>query len=70
MVEAFAGKTAFKLKFESNGKGEFKAGRFAFRADSNRTRITFYSGFYHTKLHDFGHLCGPVLDNVRVVLAR
>lgn len=70
MVEAFAGKSAFKLRFESNGKGAFKAGRFGFRADSNRTRITFYSGFYHTKLHDFGHLCGPVLDNVRVVLAR
>ncbi|KAG7574536.1 Nucleotide-diphospho-sugar transferase [Arabidopsis suecica] len=70
MVEAFAGKAAFKLTFDSNGKGAFKVGRFAFRADSNRTRITFYSGFYHTKLHDFGHLCGPVLDNVSVVLAH
>ncbi|KAJ0258324.1 Uncharacterized protein HA466_0071320 [Hirschfeldia incana] len=70
MVEAFAGKTAFKLRFESNGKGAFKVGRFRFRADSNRTRLTFYSGFYHTKLHDFGHLCGPVLDSVSVVMTR
>lgn len=70
MVEAFAGKTAFKLRFESEGKGTFKTGRFRFVADSNRTRITFYSGFYHTKLHDFGHLCGPILDNVSVVLTH
>ena len=70
MMEAFAGKAAFKLRFESNGKGAFKVGRFRFRADSNRTRLTFYSGFYHTKLHDFGHLCGPVLDNVSVVMTR
>ncbi|VVB03051.1 unnamed protein product [Arabis nemorensis] len=70
MVEAFVGKSAFKVPFESQGKGGFKTGRFAFVADSNRTRITFYSGFYHTKLHDFGHLCGPVLDSVVVLPAH
>ncbi|CAN8286946.1 unnamed protein product [Cochlearia groenlandica] len=70
MVEAFAGKEAFKLPFVSEGQGEFKTARFGFVAVSDRTRITFYSGFYHTKLHDFGHLCGPVLDNVIVSLAH
>ncbi|XP_010554835.1 PREDICTED: uncharacterized protein LOC104824444 [Tarenaya hassleriana] len=67
MVEAFAAKETLKLRFESLGNGVFKKGRLAFRAVSDRTRITFYSGFYHTKLHDFGHLCGPVLDDVEVV---
>lgn len=70
MVEAFAGGEPFKLQFESGGKGTFKTGRFRFVADSNRTRITFYSAFYHTKLHDFGHLCGPVLDSVVVLPAH
>ncbi|XP_010546243.1 PREDICTED: uncharacterized protein LOC104818346 [Tarenaya hassleriana] len=70
MVEAFAAKETLKLRFESRGNGAFKTGRFAFRAISVRTRITFYSGFYHTKLHDFGHLCGPVLDDVKVVPVR
>ncbi|ESQ52902.1 hypothetical protein EUTSA_v10017674mg, partial [Eutrema salsugineum] len=70
MVEAFAGRSAFKLQFESNAKKTFKAGRFTFCAVSNRTKISFNSGFYHTKPHDFGQICGPVLDNVRVVMTR
>ncbi|XP_009142006.1 uncharacterized protein LOC103865900 [Brassica rapa] len=70
MVEAFAGKQPFKLPFVSEGKGAYKTGHFKFVADSNRTRLTFYSAFYHTKLHDFGHLCGPVLDSVIVLPAH
>lgn len=66
MVEVFAAKETLKLKHESQGKGEFKTGVLKFKAISNRTRITFYSAFYHTKLHDYGHFCGPVLDNVKV----
>ncbi|CAF2093786.1 unnamed protein product [Brassica napus] len=69
-VEAFAGKEPFKLSFVSEGKGVFKTGHFKFVADSDRTRLTFYSAFYHTKLHDFGHLCGPVLDSVLVLPAH
>ncbi|KAK6244168.1 hypothetical protein QUC31_010577 [Theobroma cacao] len=67
MVEAFAGKETLKVPFVSQGKGVFKTASFKFQAISARTRITFYSAYYHTKLHDFGHMCGPVLDDVRVL---
>ncbi|KAI3507557.1 hypothetical protein L1887_22545 [Cichorium endivia] len=66
MVEAFAARETLKLKYESQGKGGFKTGVLKFKAISTRTRLTFYSAFYHTKLHDYGHFCGPVLDDVRV----
>ncbi|KAG5552446.1 hypothetical protein RHGRI_010501 [Rhododendron griersonianum] len=66
-VEVFAAKETLKVPYESRGKGGFKNGSLKFQAVSARTRLTFYSAFYHTKLHDYGHLCGPVLDNVRVV---
>lgn len=65
-VEAFAAKETVKVPHASQGKGEFKAASLKFKALSARTRITFYSAYYHTKLHDFGHMCGPVLDDVRV----
>ncbi|GER31979.1 hypothetical protein STAS_08026 [Striga asiatica] len=66
LVEAFAAKDTLKAPFQSNGKGESRAYSFVFKAISARTRLTFYSSFYHTKVHDFGGLCGPVLDKVRV----
>ncbi|KAH7511853.1 hypothetical protein FEM48_Zijuj12G0026700 [Ziziphus jujuba var. spinosa] len=66
VVEAFAAKQTLKVPFESKGNGGFKTASFKFQAISDRTRITFYSANYHTNLHDFGHLCGPVLDSVRV----
>ncbi|KAL5540425.1 hypothetical protein UlMin_038474 [Ulmus minor] len=66
MVEAFAAKDTLKVPFESQGKGVYKTASLKFRAIGDRTRLTFYSAYYHTKLHDFGHMCGPVLDNVIV----
>ncbi|CAJ2655184.1 unnamed protein product [Trifolium pratense] len=66
MVEAFAAKDTFKVPFKSVGKGTFKTSSFNFKAVSSRTRITFYSSFYHTRIDDFGSLCGPVLDQVIV----
>lgn len=66
MVEAFAAKQTLKVPFESQGKGASKTASLKFQAISPRTRITFYSAYYHTKLQDFGHMCGPVLDDVRV----
>ncbi|KAM6592677.1 protein DUF642 L-GALACTONO-1,4-LACTONE-RESPONSIVE GENE 2 [Cannabis sativa] len=66
MVEAFAAHETLKVPFVSQGKGQFKTASIKFKAISNRTRITFYSAYYHTKLHDYGHMCGPVLDNVVV----
>ncbi|KAI3760626.1 hypothetical protein L1987_51024 [Smallanthus sonchifolius] len=67
MVEAFAAKETLKVKYESIGKGGFKTASFKFQAVSYRTRLTFYSPFYHTKLNDYGHFCGPVLDDVKVL---
>ncbi|KAE8720960.1 zinc-metallopeptidase, peroxisomal-like isoform X1 [Hibiscus syriacus] len=67
MVEAFAGKQTLKVPYVSQGKGGFKTASFKFQATSARTRITFYSAYYHTKLDDFGHMCGPVLDDVKVL---
>ncbi|XP_071740881.1 protein TEEBE-like [Rutidosis leptorrhynchoides] len=67
MVEAFAGKETLKVKYESTGKGSFKSASFKFRATSARTRITFYSPFYHTKLNDYGHFCGPIVDDVKLL---
>ncbi|KAJ8748804.1 hypothetical protein K2173_011360 [Erythroxylum novogranatense] len=67
MVEAFAAKDTVKVPFTSQGKGTFKTASFKFKAIAARTRITFYSSYYHTRIDDFGSLCGPVLDQVRVV---
>ncbi|KAG7036591.1 hypothetical protein SDJN02_00210 [Cucurbita argyrosperma subsp. argyrosperma] len=69
MVEAFAAKDTVKVPFQSQGKGLYKTGILKFKAISTRTRITFFSSYYHTRIDDFGSLCGPVLDDVRVVPA-
>ncbi|KAK7263897.1 hypothetical protein RJT34_31496 [Clitoria ternatea] len=66
MVEAFAAEDTLKVAFKSEGKGKFKTVSFKFRAIADRTRITFYSSFYHTRINDYGSLCGPVLDQVIV----
>ncbi|XP_061353727.1 protein TEEBE-like [Gastrolobium bilobum] len=66
MIEAFAAKDVLKVPFISEGKGRFKTASFNFKAVANRTRITFYSSFYHTRIQDYGSLCGPVLDQVIV----
>ncbi|XP_071721727.1 protein TEEBE-like [Rutidosis leptorrhynchoides] len=66
-VEAFAAKETLKVPFNSRGKGEYKTASFKFKAVSARTRVTFYSSYYHTRIDDFGSLCGPVVDQVRVV---
>ncbi|KAG2668700.1 hypothetical protein I3760_14G003800 [Carya illinoinensis] len=55
MVEAFAAKDTLKTV------------GFKFKSLSTRARITFFNSFYHTRIDDFGSLCGPILDQVRVV---
>ncbi|WVZ60960.1 hypothetical protein U9M48_010907 [Paspalum notatum var. saurae] len=67
LVEAFAGNVTQKVPFESAGKGAFTAASFRFLATGVRTRLTFYSSYYHTKVSDGVSLCGPVLDQVKVV---
>ncbi|KAK6119231.1 hypothetical protein DH2020_047014 [Rehmannia glutinosa] len=66
MVEAFAAKSVMKAPFKSEGKGKYQAFSFQFTATSDRSRLTFFSSFYHTSVKDFGTLCGPVLDDVRL----
>ncbi|RYR03570.1 hypothetical protein Ahy_B06g082611 isoform B [Arachis hypogaea] len=59
-------KDTFKVPFKSEGKGNFRTVSFKFKAVAPRTRLTFYSSFYHTRIDDYGSLCGPVLDQVIV----
>uniref|UniRef100_A0A0D9W0F7 DUF642 domain-containing protein n=1 Tax=Leersia perrieri TaxID=77586 RepID=A0A0D9W0F7_9ORYZ len=66
LVEAFAGNVTAKVPFESAGKGGFTTASFRFVAAGDRTRVTFYSSYYHTKVSDGVSLCGPVLDQVKV----
>uniref|UniRef100_A0ACD6A6H2 Uncharacterized protein n=1 Tax=Avena sativa TaxID=4498 RepID=A0ACD6A6H2_AVESA len=67
LVHAFAGNVTQKVPFESTGKGGFKPASVRFVAAGIRTRVTFYSSFYHTKVTDGVSLCGPVLDQVKIV---
>lgn len=70
MVEAFAAKETLKAPFKSEGKGKWKIVSMKFKAVSPRTRLTFYSSYYHTRADDFGSLCGPVIDEVSVFSFR
>ncbi|CAL5359288.1 uncharacterized protein LOC114316386 [Camellia sinensis] len=67
VVEAFVAKETLKAPYASHGNGGFENASFKFQAISARTKLAFYSSFYHTKVHDYGQICGPVLDNVRVL---
>jgi hypothetical protein len=69
-IVAFAGNGTVEARYESTGKGGFKVASLMFKAISERTRITFYSDYYHTRVKDYGHFCGPVLDDVSVVSSR
>ncbi|AAD55477.1 Unknown protein [Arabidopsis thaliana] len=67
IVEAFAGQGKVMVDYASKGKGGFRRGRLVFKAVSARTRVTFLSTFYHMKSDHSGSLCGPVIDDVRLV---
>ncbi|KMT15023.1 hypothetical protein BVRB_3g061490 isoform A [Beta vulgaris subsp. vulgaris] len=67
VVEAFAAKETVKVHFNSEAKGGFTTASLKFQAISTRTRLTFWSAFYHTRLDDFSYMCGPVLDDVKVI---
>ncbi|KAL3610542.1 hypothetical protein D5086_001562 [Populus alba] len=68
--EVYAGKDRTQVPYESKGKGGFKRAKFVFKAVSNHTRITFLSSFYTMKSDNSGSLCGPVLDDVKLVSVR
>ncbi|KAL2462732.1 hypothetical protein Fot_53969 [Forsythia ovata] len=68
VVEASAGKVISHIPYESKGNGGFKRARLRFVAMSPRTRVRFLSTFYHMKTD--GSLCGPVIDDARLVSVR
>ncbi|KAI5556317.1 hypothetical protein BDE02_18G026100 [Populus trichocarpa] len=70
VVEAFAGKDTLKVPYESKGKGGFKRAVLKFVAVSTRTRIMFYSTFYTMRSDDFSSLCGPVIDDIKLLSLR
>ena len=70
VVEAFAGRETVKVPYESKGKGGFKRAELRFKATENRTRVMFYSTFYHVRSDDLSSLCGPTVDAVRIVSVR
>ncbi|XWS16992.1 hypothetical protein CRYUN_Cryun33cG0029300 [Craigia yunnanensis] len=69
VVEAFAGKDTLKVPYKSKGTGGFKRAALIFKAVSNRTRIMFLSTFYTMRSDDFSSLCGPVVDDVKLLYA-
>ncbi|CAK7356599.1 unnamed protein product [Dovyalis caffra] len=69
-VEVYAAKDRTQVPYKSTGKGGFKSAKFVFKAISNRTRITFLSSFYTMKSDNSGSLCGPVLEDVKLVSVR
>ncbi|XP_059309272.1 protein DUF642 L-GALACTONO-1,4-LACTONE-RESPONSIVE GENE 2-like [Lycium ferocissimum] len=69
-VKAFGGKASTQVSFVSKGKGWFKTASLEFQADKTRTTIAFYSPYYHTKIDNSGHMCGPVIDDVSLVHVR
>ncbi|XP_062022969.1 BIIDXI-like protein At5g11420 [Rosa rugosa] len=70
VVEAFAGKDTVKVPYESKGKGGFKKARLLFTAVSPRTRIMFLSTFYTMSSDHSGSLCGPVIDDIKLLGIR
>ncbi|GAB4854132.1 Protein DUF642 L-GALACTONO-1,4-LACTONE-RESPONSIVE GENE 2 [Ancistrocladus abbreviatus] len=70
VVEAFAGQATVKVPYESKGKGGYKQAILRFVAPSTRARVMFYSSFYSMRSDDYSSLCGPVVDNVRLVSVR
>ncbi|XP_078428859.1 BIIDXI-like protein At5g11420 [Wolffia australiana] len=70
VVEAFASRETIKVPYQSKGKGGFRRAYLRFTAAENRSRIMFFSSFYHIRSDDSSSLCGPVVDDVRVVGLR
>ncbi|KAH9666505.1 hypothetical protein KPL70_020665 [Citrus sinensis] len=69
-VEAYAGRENVKVTYASKGKGGFKKALLRFKAVSPRTRIMFLSTFYNMQSDSSGSLCGPVIDDVKLLVAH
>lgn len=70
VVEAFAGRQSAKVPYESKGKGGSKRATLRFKAVSSRTRVMFYSSVYTMTNDHSGSLCGPVIDDVKLLVSR
>lgn len=69
-VEAFAGRETLQVPYESKGTGGFKMAKLKFKATLARTRIAFFSSYYHMRSDDLSSLCGPVIDDVKLFSLR
>lgn len=69
-VEAYAGKESIKVLYTSKGKGGFVRAKLQFTAISTHTRVMFLSSVYTMTSDNSGSLCGPVIDDVKLLSVR
>lgn len=69
-VEAYAGKESVTVPYSSKGKGGFTKGKLRFTALSNHTRLMFLSSYYAMTSDNSGSLCGPVIDDLKLLSVR
>lgn len=69
-VMAFAGDQAENIHYTPNANSTFLTADVNFTAKAERTRLAFYSVYYNTRSDDMSSLCGPVVDDVRVVVSE
>ncbi|KAK3426015.1 uncharacterized protein LOC104449472 [Eucalyptus grandis] len=69
-VEAYAGTASVTVPYTSTGKGGYVHAKLRFTATSDRTRVRFLSSYYNMQSDHSGSLCGPVIDDVRLVSVR
>ncbi|KAF5752745.1 hypothetical protein HS088_TW01G00663 [Tripterygium wilfordii] len=68
-VMAFAGDQAQNVHYTPNSNSTFQSANLNFTARAERTRIAFLSVYYNTRTDDMSSLCGPVIDDVRVLVS-
>ncbi|GKB57636.1 carbohydrate binding domain-containing protein precursor [Tanacetum coccineum] len=68
-VMAFAGDQAENVHYTPNGNSTFQTANVNFTAKAEKTRVAFYSVYYNTRSDDMSSLCGPVVDDIRVVVS-
>lgn len=66
-IMAFAGDQAENFHFAPLGNATSMAANVSFTAKAERTRVAFYSVYYNTRSDDHSSLCGPVVDDVKVL---
>ncbi|XP_076931136.1 protein BIIDXI-like [Bidens hawaiensis] len=68
-VMAFAGDQAENVHYTPNANSTFQTANVNFTAKAERTRVAFYSVYYNTRSDDMSSLCGPVVDDIQVVVS-